>query len=118
MATYTRPYVEQAQVYLEQANAELSKGDLRQASEKGWGAASQMAKAVADKRGWKHHSHRQLLGVIGALVEENREAELKMCFDAAEVLHTNFYEGHMGQYQVDLSLRQVGTLLNLLRRHV
>ena len=36
---------------LDQANAELETGDLRQASEKGWGAAAQIVKAAAQNRG-------------------------------------------------------------------
>ena len=38
-------YRDQSRVYLEQANEELARDDLRQASEKGWGAASQIVKA-------------------------------------------------------------------------
>ena len=40
---------------MEQANEELARDDLRQASEKGWGAASQIVKAVAEERGWEHN---------------------------------------------------------------
>ena len=42
---------------LEKARDELAQGDLRQASEKGWGAAAQMVKAVAERRGWRHDGH-------------------------------------------------------------
>ena len=52
-------YRDQSRAYLEQANEELARDDLRQASEKGWGAASQIVKAVAEERGWEHN------GVIG-----------------------------------------------------
>ena len=44
-------YRDQSRAYLEQANEELARDDLRQASEKGWGAASQIVKAVAEERG-------------------------------------------------------------------
>ena len=37
-------YRDQSRAYLEQANEELARDDLRQASEKGWGAASQIVK--------------------------------------------------------------------------
>ena len=43
-------YREQSRRFLEQARSELREGDLAQASEKGWGAASQMVKAVAEAR--------------------------------------------------------------------
>ena len=42
-------YRDQSRAYLEQANEELARDDLRQASEKGWGAASQIVKAVASE---------------------------------------------------------------------
>ena len=45
---------------LTQARTELSEGDTRQASEKGWGATAQMAKAIAEQRGWEHKTHRQI----------------------------------------------------------
>ena len=45
---------------LEQARNELAEGDTRQASEKGWGAAAQLVKAIAEQRGWEHKTHRQI----------------------------------------------------------
>ena len=53
-------YRERSREYLSKAFQELSEGDLTQASEKGWGAAAQMVKAVADERGMAHHSHRSI----------------------------------------------------------
>ena len=61
----TTTYREQSRKFLAQAYEELAKGDLPQASEKGWGAASQMLKAIAQQRGWSHRSHhRELHGII------------------------------------------------------
>ena len=42
----------------------LSEGDLHQASEKGWGAAAHMAKAVAAARGWEYETHEQFFSVM------------------------------------------------------
>ena len=44
-------YTSRSMTYLSQASEELAKGDLCQASEKGWGAAAEMVKAVAAVRG-------------------------------------------------------------------
>ena len=118
MATPTLPYIEQSQVFMRQAQEELQKGDLRQASEKGWGAAAQMIKAVAESRRWPHSEHRLLLGTVGRLVEETRDKELMMLFDSASELHRAFYEGHIGILGVDMRLRLVETLLERLRRFV
>ena len=43
----------------------LAEGDLLQASEKGWGVAAQMVKAVAETRGWRHSTHGDLYHVVG-----------------------------------------------------
>ena len=58
-------YRDQSRAYLEQANEELARNDLRQASEKGWGAASQIVKAVAEERGWEHRGHMVLASDVG-----------------------------------------------------
>ena len=42
---------------LDEAFEKLDQGDLRQASENGWGAAAQMVKAVAEERGWPQDDH-------------------------------------------------------------
>ena len=60
----TTTYREQSRIFLSQAYEELAKGDLQQASEKGWGAASQMVKAIAQERGWRHRSHRHLQNAV------------------------------------------------------
>ena len=53
----TQKYNTAGRQLLDQARAELYQGDIRQASEKGWGAAAQMVKAVAKSRGWPHRHH-------------------------------------------------------------
>ena len=50
-------YREASRPLLAQAVGEWESGDLRQASEKGWGAAAQMVKALAEQRGWQHNNH-------------------------------------------------------------
>ena len=53
----TLTYQEAARQLLAQGLEELAEGDSRQASEKGWGAAAQMIKAIAADRDWKHDTH-------------------------------------------------------------
>lgn len=88
-------YQEQGRVYLGQALDELARGDFRQASEKGWGAASQMVKAVADTHGWDHTRHGNLYDVARRLTSEQGDVEYARLFRLAEELHTNFYEGNL-----------------------
>ena len=118
MATPTLSYTAQAQRFLQQAQEELQKGDLRQASEKGWGAAAQMIKAVADGRRWPHGEHGLLREAVGKLVEETRDEELVMLFDAAGELHRAFYEGNIGPFGVSLRLCSVETFLEKLKQYV
>ena len=77
---------------LEQARAELDRGDTRQASEKGWGAAAQAVKAVAQGRGWEHNTHGDLFRAVRLLGAEPGNTELTGLFGSANTLHVNFYE--------------------------
>ena len=107
-------YRQQSRRFLEQARRELGEGDLAQASEKGWGAASQMVKAVAESRGWEHEPHRMLLRAVNGLVEEQGDMELGKLFAMARYLHENFYEGHMDATLVASGLEDMARLVDKL----
>ena len=81
---------------LAQAHAELETGDLRQASEKAWGAAAQIVKAAAQARGWEHDSHRGLFLAVTDLSEETLDPEIHRLFASPNYLHQNFYENGAG----------------------
>ena len=100
-------YTSRSRTYLSQASEELAKGDLCQASEKGWGAAAEMVKAVAAARGWEHGGHRELFQVLSRLVSETNDPELRHMFIMAGQLHTNFYEGWLDHATVEDILSQV-----------
>ena len=68
--------------FLERARAYLDDGDLLQASEKGWGAAAQMVKAVAETRGWRHQDHRSLYGVVNRLASEAGDVDISTAVGA------------------------------------
>ena len=114
-----KDYAQQGRVFLNQAFEELSRDDLRQASEKGWGAAAQMVKAYAQERGLAHDRHARLYGVVSRLVQETDDDDLRRQFSVAGTLHENFYEGEFGVRDVRGSLEDVShfvdkveTLLN------
>ncbi len=96
-----------AQVY-------LAEDDLLQASEKGWGAAAQMIKAVAETRGWPHKNHGHLFTAIDRLCDENGDRELAVLFHSAHSIHINFYEGWMTRRSVEAALSQVQRLVEKL----
>ena len=65
MATETvTDHIELARDFLAKSKVYLRDGDLRQASEKGWGAAAHMAKAVAATNGREHEHHDQFTNVV------------------------------------------------------
>ena len=107
----TTTYRDQSRAFLAQASEELERGDLRQASEKAWGAAAQIVKAAADARGWEHHRHATLFQVVRGLVEETGDPEIRRLFAVAGELHSNFYDGFLEPENVELHLRDVEVLV-------
>ena len=110
----TLTYREAAWELLGQAVEELGEGDCRQASEKGWGAAAQMVKAVAESRGWEHETHSALFQAIDRVVEETKDNRIVRDFLSANALHQNFYENRIPQPLVVQGLEQVTRLLGRL----
>ena len=88
----TRTYQERSRAFLVKAREELEAGDFEQASEKAWGAAALMVKAVAQQRGLPHRAHPLLSTLVDDLADETEEEELRRLYAVAEGLHTNFYE--------------------------
>ncbi len=78
--------------YLSEAEEFLAKKDYVQASEKAWGAASQIVKALAAKEGEELRSHASLWEYVDRLAEKLRDVELRRLWRTASVLHQNFYE--------------------------
>lgn len=100
-------YTQQAGIYLSQANDELALGDLRQASEKAWGAAAQMMKAVATQRRWRHGRHSNFDEIIVRVHEETGDDEIPSLFGLADQLHVHFYEGQLRDELVNVYVRQM-----------
>lgn len=103
---------EQSRIFLTQASEELGKGDLRQASEKGWGAASQIVKAVADTRGWDHKGHAQLFKAVGLLSDEYQDTDFRDMFSSANDLHINFYDGYLEHAEIAARLTRVARFVD------
>ncbi|MYC32915.1 MAG: hypothetical protein F4X64_07025 [Chloroflexi bacterium] len=110
----TQTYREASRLLLTQAQSELAAGDVRQASEKGWGAAAQVVKSVAEQRGWAHRSHAALYNVIAQLVSETGDDEIRRLFDVAGNLDVNFYENWNNAENVSAGLADVQRLLDRL----
>ncbi len=88
----TQTYQDAARHLLQQAETELANGDTRQASEKGWGAATQILKAVCERRGWQHRNYKALARAVSRLEQETGDLEIRPLFRSANLLQVNFYE--------------------------
>ena len=110
----TETYAQAARHLLAQAQAELAQDDVRQASEKGWGAAAQIVKAVAEGRGWEHRTHAALSRVVSDLASETGDDDLRTLFHVANSLHINFYENWNTADNVRSGLSDVARLLGKL----
>lgn len=106
----TSHYDDLSAEHLRKAQVHLAEGDLKQASEKGWGAAAAV-KAVVESRGLDHNGHFLLRPVLRQLVEETGDYELSEHFGLAESLHINFYETRLPAEDVELYLGRVERLV-------
>ena len=97
-----------------QAAAELANGDSLQACDKGWGAAAHAIKAIAEERGWRHKDMADLFKVASRLADEMDQQEIHTLFMATIALHTNIYEGWLGDEDIAYSLADVRRLLAML----
>ena len=113
----TQTYQQASQRFLVQAKQELAAGDLQQASEKGWGAAAQMLKAIAQQRSWEHGKHRHLSRAASRLRAETGDRDVYRFFSVANDLHGNFYENDMSAEDIAESLDDVQALLDRLVVH-
>ena len=84
-------YAAQAREFLVKGRGYLTAGDLHQASEKGWGAAAHMAKAVALNQGWGYRNHSQFHAVMNRIRQMTGNPRISDLHGRAELLHVNYY---------------------------
>ena len=119
MTTYTTPselaeeYRQTGRRYIQQADSEFQKGDLLQASEKAWGAATQHLKALAVLRGLPHESHRELRIAASHLVAETGQRRIYELFAVGEGMHANFYEAWMSEEAVSAGVENMRELIGI-----
>ena len=94
-------HIQMAREVPRRSDEEFASGEVLQASEKLWGAASQAVMAAGKQRGWdsgKSH-HRKV--VVRRLYEESGDELLWGGYTAAETFHANFYHDFMEDYQIE-----------------
>lgn len=108
---------QRAAYFLRMGREFLDVGNLHQASEKGWGAAAHMAKAVAATYGWRYEIHDEFDAVLeqaSTLAGNDRIHDLG---NAAHYLHRNYYKRKalLNPDRIGRNLDNVGELIDLLR---
>ena len=88
-------YRQQSRIFLAKAHEYLAEDDLHQASEKGWGAAAWMAKAVAEAQDWQYKRHDEFFTVMNQARQLSGDARLRNLGYVANALHGFFYTRKM-----------------------
>ena len=109
-------YRRQARDFLGRAREYLVADDLHQASEKGWGSAAWMAKAVAVTHGWQYREHAQFGVVLRNASDLTGNERLLDLSDAAYGLHRGYYtrKRFLSSRSIARNLDQMAELLDIL----
>ena len=109
-------YETQAHEFLGMAWDFLAAGNLHQASEKGWGAASHMAKAVAVAQGWQYGNHAEFSNVMYQARHLTGNPRLRQLRGVANELHLNYYKRkrNLNAGEIREDLEEVVELLEIL----
>jgi len=111
-------YAKAALDLLEAAKAELAAGDLRQASEKAWGAAALAVKAYAYWRDSQRlASHGELWRYAKKMAEELGDW-VHDAWAQANAMHINYYEGWAQREQVEKAIERVARLVEEVARRI
>ena len=102
--------------YMKDAEELMKKGDYVQASEKAWGAASQMLKAEAARRGVELRSHSALHRFVITIARERGDEEIRRLWQSAGMLHQNFYENWLPKEMIVENIKDVRKLINKLKQ--
>ena len=105
--------------FLDHAEAEFEKGDMLQASEKGWGAVAHYVKSVAKERGMRDGAHWHINAAATEMIKFLDDHRLPTKnLNSANGLHRNFYESDMTPEQVREGLDSARELIADLKKAV
>ena len=109
-------YEAQAREFLTRSREYLAQGDLHQASEKGWGAAAHMAKAVAVAQGWSYETHADFSEVLYQARQLTGNSSLRGLRGIANELHVNYYKRkrHLNADSIGEDIESIAELLDIL----
>ena len=109
-------HAEQAREFLAECQEYLAAGDLHQASEKGWGAAAHMAKAVAAAQGWEYDTHADFSLVLNRARRATGNDRLPSLRSIANELHGNYYrrKRHLEADSIAEDIESMAELVEIL----
>jgi len=111
-------YLKGAQQLIEQAEEEIKKENLRQASEKVWGACALAVKAHAlARKGARLESYRDLWVYKNEIAKEIGDW-VRIVFKLADSMHKNFYENLATREDVEDVLKEVKKLVKSITRSI
>ena len=99
-----------------EAESYLRRRNNIQASEKGWGAAAQALKAIAEERGWNHGGHGLIVDIAKQVADEQNRPDIVALFAFGQLLHVNFYEDALATDVIGDYLDNIKALLPELER--
>ena len=86
-----------------------------QASEKAWGAVAHCLKSIANRRGLKYDTHRDVFAVVRELSGDTEDADrVRLLFNTAHGLHKNYYVDAMPLEALEQQIGDVKALLDIL----
>ncbi len=109
-------YASQSREFLRRSREYLAAGDLHQASEKGWGAAAHMAKAVAAANGWPYERHADFSTVLNNVWLATRNDRVRQLRSSPNELHGFYYvrKRFLNAEVIAADIEDVAELINLL----
>ncbi len=109
-------YEEISRQLIEQAQEELDKGDILQASDKVWGATAHAIKAVCQRMGWNHHAHNHLRAAANCIAAGLGNDDLLSAYLSLDALHVNYYEHQRGAGEVRIAINRAAFFTQELAR--
>ena len=109
-------YAEQSRRFLQRSREYVAAGDLHQASEKAWGAAAHMAKAVAAAQGWEYENHRDFSHILNNAWQRTGNDQIRPLRAIANDLHGNYYRRarFLSAQAIAADVESVAELLEIL----
>jgi len=114
--TRVETHLKLSEKYMRDAENFLSRKDYVQASEKAWGAAAQVVKALAAKRGVELRSHGELHREVMRVAKEAGDDEIRLLWQSAISLNQNFYENWLPPEMVEKNIEDMKKFLDKSRR--